>query len=162
MAEGAFYNSHPVASLHCHLVSLHDRSVLPRCSPSAPLLLPLKRPWSLSRSKTVISNPRLGVYVHIYLDINHEPMPEFQLGVASGALLCIADFNRCPFACTLLFFTQPIRLSMRNLIPCLRAYLLISCQLLHPYAVAVCLRLLLSLKAVSSAAFGVLAHWHIP
>ena len=42
--------------------------VLPRCSPPAPPLLPLKRPCSLSRTETAIPNPKFGVYIiYIYI-----------------------------------------------------------------------------------------------
>ena len=49
----------PAAPLHCPIVL-----------PLAPSLLPLKRPCSLSRSKTVIANPKFGVYIIYILSPN--------------------------------------------------------------------------------------------
>jgi len=43
----------------------------PVLSPT-PSVLPLKRPCSLSQTKTVIPNPKFGVYV-IYIYILHKP-----------------------------------------------------------------------------------------
>ncbi len=40
-----------------------------------PLLLPLKRPCSLSRTETAISNPKFGVYIiyiYVYVHISHD------------------------------------------------------------------------------------------
>jgi len=42
----------------------------PSMLPRAPSMLPLKRPCSLSRSKRVISDPKLGVYMYIYIYIS--------------------------------------------------------------------------------------------
>ena len=62
----------PTAPLHCLIVVPFAPSLLPPlplappCSPGAPSLLPLKRPCSLSRTETAISNPKFGVYI-IYI-----------------------------------------------------------------------------------------------
>ena len=44
----------------------------PSMLPRAPSMLPLKRPCSLSRSKRVISDPKLGVYMYTYIYIRAE------------------------------------------------------------------------------------------
>ena len=51
-------------------------SVLPRCSLDAPSMLPPKRPCSLSRTKTAISNPKFGVYIiYIYIHYTNPYIP---------------------------------------------------------------------------------------
>ena len=67
---------------------------LPYSAPHPPSLLPLERPCSLSRSKTEIPNPRLGVYIiYMYTPISHITIPcpgkrwhPFFLGAFSGRI----------------------------------------------------------------------------
>jgi len=53
----------PWCSLDAPLCSPDAPLLLLRCSSDAPLLLLLKRPCSLSWTKTAISNPNFGVYI---------------------------------------------------------------------------------------------------
>jgi hypothetical protein len=76
--QGSQFRLPPAAPLHCPTVLPLAPSVLPPAPsvlplapsllPPAPSLLPLKRPCSLSSSKTVIPNPKFGVYIiYIYM-----------------------------------------------------------------------------------------------
>ncbi len=65
--DGAISGSHycaPALPLYAPLCS----PSAPPCSLDAPSMLPLKRPCSLSRTKTAIANPKFGVYIiYIYI-----------------------------------------------------------------------------------------------
>ena len=72
-ADGSTSGSHLLRPLHCRQMLPLAPTVLPPASPhsfdtppyslNAPSLLPLKRPCSLSRTETVILDPKFGVYI---------------------------------------------------------------------------------------------------
>ena len=104
---GNFSRAECSQSCAAPLCFLGAPSVLPRCSLNAPSLrplarsvLPLKRPCSLSRSGTVIPNPKFGVYIiYIYIHISLPLLRTSKIPTRCLRIYPIRRLGGSPYAC---------------------------------------------------------------